>query len=226
MSIYTDLAWSKIPYLNYRFDHYAGLLLENLLKDMPNAIPIRRVFGMFKFKREALIIMPGESILKRIYSPLCTYDKGSLIISTDSAIKLCLKLLRCKPDVIVTDLDGDVELMVKLNNESKCLVVVHAHGDNTEKLKSIVPKLKGPVIGTSQAFQGKYVLHSHGFTDGDRAIYLCKVVGIDKVILLGADFDRPSKLTEKYVSNIKHVKLGLAKLFTKWFSKDLQVIAI
>lgn len=196
------------------------------MKSMPNAIPTRRVFGMFKFKREALIVMPGESILKGIYSPLCTYGEESLIISTDSAIKLCLKLLRRKPDVIVSDLDGDVELMVKLSNESKCLTVVHAHGDNIEKLRSIVPKLKGPIVGTSQAFQGKYVLQSHGFTDGDRAIYLCKVIGISKVILLGADFERPSKLTGKCVSNVKQIKLDLAKLFTQWFSKDLLIIAI
>ena len=68
------------------------------------------------------------------------------IIAADGATSVLLEqgLL---PDVIVTDLDGDVEKEIEANKKG-AIMVVHAHGDNTDKILSFVPLLTN-IIGLS-----------------------------------------------------------------------------
>ena len=51
------------------------------------------------------------------------------------------------PDIIVTDLDGNEDTIKKIS-KTKSIFVIHAHGDNIEKLQ-MVKKMKN-CIGTTQ----------------------------------------------------------------------------
>jgi len=93
------------------------------------------------------------------------------------------------PDVVVTDLDGDLEAQVEASRRG-ALLVVHAHGDNRELLP-VVGRLRGPVMGTCQCAPPRHLVNPGGFTDGDRAVILALESGAREVILEGFDFSRP-----------------------------------
>lgn len=96
-----------------------------------------------------------------------------------------------RPDVIVTDLDGDVEDQVRANKEGS-VVFVHAHGDNADAISAFVPRFAGGVVCTCQCPPVQGVLNFGGFTDGDRAACIASSLGVRSIRLLGFDFDRPS----------------------------------
>ena len=107
-------------------------------------------------------------------------------------------------DIIVTDLDGDVEKEIATNKKG-AIVIVHAHGDNIDKVKEYVPRLMG-VIGSTQAAPLDNVYNFGGFTDGDRCVYLAKEFDAASITLVGFDFD------DVDVSDMKRKKLKWAKL--------------
>ena len=53
-----------------------------------------------------------------------------------------------KPDIIVTDLDGDENVLKKIGR-TKTIFVVHAHGDNIDKLE-LMKNFKN-CLGTTQS---------------------------------------------------------------------------
>lgn len=91
---------------------------------------------------------------------------------------------------IVTDLDGDVALQAEANARGVPLFV-HAHGDNRDAVRRVVPKLTGPVAGTTQAEPRGRVANFGGFTDGDRACCVAVALGASSLTLAGFDFDAP-----------------------------------
>jgi uncharacterized Rossmann fold enzyme len=98
------------------------------------------------------------------------------------------------PHIIVTDLDGIVEDHL-LANEKGAYLVIHAHGDNQDKLKEFVPKVKQRVIGTMattpETFENLY--NFGGFTDGDRAVYLADQFDSGNMLLIAYNFRDPSR---------------------------------
>jgi 2-amino-4-hydroxy-6-hydroxymethyldihydropteridine diphosphokinase len=114
---------------------------------------------------------------------------GDALLSCDSAIGAVVAQGR-QPDVLVTDLDGNVELQVKAN--ACCAVaVIHAHGDNLGALRRWVPHFPGQVVGTCQCEPVGALRNFGGFTDGDRAVFLAAHFGARRVRLAGFDFERP-----------------------------------
>jgi uncharacterized Rossmann fold enzyme len=113
------------------------------------------------------------------------------------------------PDIIVTDLDGDVEKEIIANQEGS-IAVVHAHGDNIDKLEKYVPRLKD-IIGTTQSGPLKNVHNFGGFTDGDRCVYLAKEFDATSITIIGFD------LEDTDVSPMKKKKLKWAR----WLINDL-----
>jgi uncharacterized Rossmann fold enzyme len=107
------------------------------------------------------------------------------------------------PDIIVTDLDGDVEREIEASEQGS-LVVVHAHGDNMSKLLRYVPQLKN-IIGSTQAVPLQNVFNFGGFTDGDRAVHVAIEFGAGTIKLAGFFFDDP------VVSPAKSKKLKWAR---------------
>ncbi len=90
------------------------------------------------------------------------------------------------PDVHVTDLEEGAELLKKVE-ERGCVLVVHAHGDNIELIKEIVPELNF-FVATTQAEPFDRVYNFGGFTDGDRAAIIAKEFGAKKILLHGFEF--------------------------------------
>ncbi|MEK6851873.1 MAG: 6-hydroxymethylpterin diphosphokinase MptE-like protein [Candidatus Thermoplasmatota archaeon] len=112
------------------------------------------------------------------------------LLAADEATSV-LRKAGIRPDVIITDLDGDVADQVAANAEG-AVVVVHAHGDNVPAIEAWAPKFRGRVIGTTQARPFGRIHNFGGFTDGDRAAFLADHLGARSLLLLGFDFENPS----------------------------------
>ncbi len=105
-------------------------------------------------------------------------------IVADSA----LRTYTGRRDMIVTDLDGPMEIILGDKNAIK---VVHAHGDNIQRIGDLVPRLKGTVLGTTQSIPHGTVRNIGGFTDGDRSIIMAKLMGAVEVEVFGFNFEDP-----------------------------------
>ncbi len=112
------------------------------------------------------------------------------LVAADEATSV-LRAAKIRPDVIVTDLDGDVADQVAANAEG-AVAVIHAHGDNIPAIETWAPKFRGPVIGTTQSVPFDRVHNFGGFTDGDRAAFLADHLGATSLLLIGFDFENPS----------------------------------
>lgn len=99
------------------------------------------------------------------------------------------------PHVHVTDMEEDGELLAELE-ERGCILVFHAHGDNIDRIRSVVPKVRR-FVGTTQSIPFDRIYNFGGFTDGDRAALIAKRFGARSIKLYGFDFesaDNPIKL--------------------------------
>lgn len=125
------------------------------------------------------------------------------IIAADAAART---LANCGiiPDIVFTDLDGLDDDVLELNKKGT-LLAVHAHGDNIPLLKSWVPKIEGPVIGTTQSAPFRNIYNFGGFSDGDRCVFAAYELGAADVCLIGFDLD------DKSVGPVKHGKLQIAR---------------
>ncbi len=142
-----------------------------------------------------------------------------LVVADGAASRLLA--MSIVPDVIVTDLDGDVEKQVQAN-ERGALVVVHAHGDNIPTLNRWVPKFKGQILGSTQGIPLSNVFNFGGFTDGDRAAYLVSDLGAKHATLLGFDFKEPTPKPGSD-SALKKRKLIWAKNLLEMLSRNFEL---
>lgn len=93
------------------------------------------------------------------------------------------------PDIIVTDLDGQVEDIITANKKGS-LVVIHGHGDNVPELEKYVKEFDSP-IGTTQAEPFGRLYNFGGFMDGDRCVFLAAHFGAREIQIFGIDFKNP-----------------------------------
>lgn len=117
-----------------------------------------------------------------------------------------------KPDVVVTDLDGN-QLFLKKADKLGAVMVVHAHGDNIPLITKLVPKFRH-IIGSTQVMPMNNVYNFGGFTDGDRSVFLAEELGASKIILVGMDLgNRIGKYSKTMVqdSELKKAKMKVAK---------------
>jgi len=114
--------------------------------------------------------------------------RGTVIAADGAANRLYARGIR--PEVIVTDLDGATEAFVRMNGAGT-VVVVHAHGDNMDLLRSWVPRFPGPLVGTTQSRPFGRLHNFGGFTDGDRAVFLAEALGASEIVTAGFLLDDP-----------------------------------
>ncbi|MDO5851252.1 MAG: DUF115 domain-containing protein [Methanobacteriaceae archaeon] len=195
-------------------DIKATFVLDNLLL---NRTPIS--VNDFSLSNECIVYGAGPSLKKNILDIEKYLDINSYtLIASDGATSALLEV-GVNPNIIVSDLDGNMEDIIKANKNGS-YIFVHAHGDNITKLKKYVPKLKN-IIPTTQNKATKIVHNYGGFTDGDRAVNIaCNILSMKYIILSGMDFgdkitrySRPE--TKKDIStadNIKKKKLQYAKI--------------
>ena len=99
-------------------------------------------------------------------------------------------------------------------------MVVHAHGDNSERI-NLVKYFKN-CIGTTQTKPIGKVNNFGGFTDGDRCVFLADYFKAKKIILLGMDFGtRIGRYSKNKVENrtTKIAKLRRGKKLLEWLAK-------
>ena len=191
-------------------DEKAADVLYNLLQQRKNLFPINKLRDLIN-DRKVIIFGSGPSLEKSILHHKKKFiDK--LKISADGATTALLKH-HIYPDIIVTDLDGEISDQLKTNSEGS-ITVIHAHGDNIGKIKRYVPEFKGQILGTIQINPEPYDLlyNFGGFTDGDRAVYLTDHFRAREIHLIGFDFN--NKIGEYSFTEKKDKELKLKKL--KW----------
>ena len=129
-----------------------------------------------------------------------------VIIAADGAAAVLMDIGRV-PEVICTDLDGNSEADIEkeiLACEQDSIVLIHAHGDNIDKLEKYVLRFKR-FIATTQARPFDKVYNFGGFSDGDRCVFVAREFGAEKIRLAGFDFE------DSGVNPIKKKKLEWAK---------------
>ncbi|NJF26011.1 6-hydroxymethylpterin diphosphokinase MptE-like protein [Thermococcus sp. Bubb.Bath] len=129
------------------------------------------------------------------------------------------------PDIVVTDLDGRVPGL-KIANDRGAFMVIHAHGDNIDKLTSYVPFFSR-ILGTTQVEPLDIVYNFGGFTDGDRAAFLAEELGAKEILLVGFDFgdivgkwSKPFLREHSPVWETKRKKFEFAVELLKWLEEN------
>jgi len=194
-----------------KMDEKSAILLEKMVKEKNQFGKLEKIIK----NQNVFVIGSGPSLLKSI-SFVKNYDKTIKIVA-DSAVKLIVEN-GIKPDIIVTDLDGDLTVLNKIG-KSKTFFVVHAHGDNIKKL-DFVKNFKN-FLGTTQTKPFGKLFNFGGFTDGDRGVFLANYFQAKKIILFGMDFgNRIGKYSETKPKDrkTKLKKLKIGKHLLEWLS--------
>jgi len=184
LDILNDFGFSR------KNDEEAARLLSWLLKDRRSDKILEEAFDLVRW-RFVTVCGNAPSLAKEIESCL---KEGSILIAANGATEVLLKE-GMLPSIIVTDLDGPFPA-IKESNRRGSIVVVHAHGDNIEKLGNCVPQLVR-VIGSTQSRPLLNVYNFGGFTDGDRCVFLARHLGATAIDLIGFDFDDPTVTPRK-----------------------------
>ncbi len=202
-------------------DQFAADLLSSLLEG--KAIDVAElkkrvidqpvlVFGAGPSLEENLKQLMKENVLRKFVT-----------IVADGATTALLQIAKAIPDIIVTDLDGIISDIVRAQNKG-AMIVIHAHGDNVESLRSYVPKFSR-AIGSTQVEQRPHVYNFLGFTDGDRAVFLAAAMGASIIVLSGMDFGATiGKYSKEQVKSIrvKQTKLKISKELLEWLATNVQ----
>ena len=190
-------------------DYTSARKLNSLLKKKFSENQLQEIIE----GKTVFIIGAGPSLSKSVtYIKKC---KNVTKIVADGAVRALLEK-KIKPDILVTDLDGDLDSIKKIGL-TKIPIIVHAHGDNYEKLE-IVKKLSN-VIGSTQTKSFGQIKNFGGFTDGDRCIFLAEYFNASKIVLIGMDFGQEiGKYSKHKIINrkIKLKKLQIGKSITEW----------
>ena len=190
-------------------DSQSCKLLDSLLPKKTPTVKIRDLIQ----NKPVFVVGAGPSLPSCI-SILKKYKKITKIVA-DGATRAIIEN-GLKPDIVVTDLDGDIKSLKKVGRTST-LMVVHAHGDNTDKIH-LVKNFKN-CVGTTQTKPAGRVHNFGGFTDGDRCVFLANHFKAKKIILLGMDFGtRIGKYSKVSVvnRNTKIAKLRRGKKLLEW----------
>ncbi|MDR0438704.1 MAG: DUF115 domain-containing protein [Methanocalculaceae archaeon] len=202
------------PYYSEILDFF-GFLRENderaalVLADLLPRDDIEKLRSTIQ-GRDCIVCGNAPSLAVEIRT---TDFSDKIIIAADAAARVLLHA-NYRPDVILSDIDGMDDDFLSMNDLGTILVL-HAHGDNIPLVRSWVPKVRGPIVGTTQATPLAHVHNFGGFSDGDRCVFCAYEFGAASVALIGFDLDDHS------VDPIKHGKLMIARKLLKLCNHDI-----
>ena len=211
-------------------DREATYVLSELLN--PIKPPLAQLLKIISGK-VAVVFGAGPSLdemLDKLINSGCMdlIRKCCSLITADGATQALLEH-GVVPDVVVTDLDGDVESIIESGLKGS-VVIVHGHGDNIMSLLKYVEELKKvtrKLIGTTQVEPRYPVLNFGGFTDGDRAVFLAEYFTASKVLMVGMDFgdvvgrrSKPWLKRDARASEDKLLKLKIAEELISWLIRE------
>lgn len=181
------------------------------------------------FSDKYIVFGAGPSLKEHVKFLKENYDlKDYVLISADGATTALIEE-RISPDIVATDLDGNMDDIL-LANLRGANIAVHAHGDNLDAVIKYTPFFSN-VIGTTQAQPVGNIYNFGGFTDGDRAIFLAVALGASEITLAGMDFgdivtrySRPNLKTDlAEADEFKKKKLMYAARLAQWIADNENV---
>ena len=209
-------------------DEKSAKLLDEILS-VEGCLTLDELSGIVGFSDKFIVFGAGPSLKEHVELLKNDYDlKQYVLISADGATSALIEE-RIAPDIVATDLDGKIDDIL-LANIRGANIVVHAHGDNIDKINDLTAFFNN-VLGTTQSQPIGNLYNFGGFTDGDRAIFLAVALGASKIILAGMDFGEmvtkysrpnlPNKLAR--ADEFKKKKLMYAEKLTNWIKENEKV---
>ena len=192
-----------------REDLRSAKKLNSLLKNKTSKKQLQKMIE----NKTVIVIGAGPSLSKSL--KFLKKSKNVTKIVADGAVRGLLEK-NIKPDILLTDLDGDMKSIARIG-KTKIPVIVHAHGDNYDKL-DMVGKFSN-IIGSTQTDSFGKMENFGGFTDGDRCVFLAEYFKAKKIVLVGMDFGQKiGKYSKERVVNpkIKLKKLKFGKKIVEW----------
>ena len=209
-------------------DEKCAQLLDEILSE-EGCLTLEDLSKIVGFSDKFIVFGAGPSLKGHSKDLKENYDlKDYVLVSADGATTALVEE-RIAPDIVVTDLDGNLDDIL-LANIKGANIVVHAHGDNSDKIVQITPYFTN-VLGTAQSQPVGNIYNFGGFTDGDRAIFLCVALDASEIILAGMDF---GEIVTKYsrpnlpdivgpADEVKRKKLQYAEKLTRWIIENENV---
>ena len=192
-------------------DFESAWLLNTILKKQVALAKLKKIIS----GKTVFVIGAGPSLASCIPT-LKKFKKVPKIVADNATQKLIEN--RIKPDIVITDLDGDEKFLRKIG-KTKTIIITHAHGDNIAKLH--LAENFTNCLGTTQTKSFGKMHNFGGFTDGDRCVFLAKHFRAKNIVLFGMDFGktigRYSK-TKVRDRKIKIKKLRRGKKLLEWLA--------
>ncbi|HET6458745.1 MAG TPA: 6-hydroxymethylpterin diphosphokinase MptE-like protein [Nitrosopumilaceae archaeon] len=161
-----------------RTDARSARVLSSILR---TKFPLKKLEE--KIKNQTVFVIGAGSSLNQSMPSLKKYKHITKIVADGATKALIENKIKC--DIVVTDLDGDEKFLKKADKEN-AIMIVHAHGDNIDKLY-LATDFKY-CLGTTEGKPFGSIHNFGGFTDGDRCVFLAKYFSAKKIILFGMDF--------------------------------------
>lgn len=177
---YQNIRW-QFGYSTQK-DQAAADMLSRMIKRkaLDARVLQRKILG-----KQVMVIGAGPSLEKNI--EFIKLNTNFVKVVANGAVQALIER-NIKPTIVVTDLDGNPSFLRKAEQLGATLVV-HAHGDNINKLKKLVPKFRH-LIGSTQVMPVENVYNFGGFTDGDRCVFLAEEFGAKEIILIGMELGK------------------------------------
>lgn len=192
-------------------DRDSAILLDSIIKKRFSPTRLKKMIT----GKTVFVVGAGPS-LQSSMDMLKKY-KNTVMICADGAVTPLIQN-GIRPKIIVTDLDGDLKSLEKIQ-KTDTVFVVHAHGDNADRLE-FAKNFKN-CIGTTQTKEVGKICNFGGFTDGDRCVFLASHFGAKKIILFGMDFGtkigRYSR-TKNADKKTKRKKLRRGRTLLEWLA--------
>ncbi|WP_458405537.1 6-hydroxymethylpterin diphosphokinase MptE-like protein [Methanobrevibacter sp.] len=212
-------------------DEESAKLLDEILST-EGCLTLDELGEIVGFSDKFIVFGAGPSLKEHVQLLKEEYDlKDYVLVAADGATTALIEQ-KIAPDIVATDLDGNLDDIL-LANFRGANIIIHAHGDNIDKIAKLTPFFTS-VLGTTQAQPIGNLYNFGGFTDGDRALFLSVALGASEITLAGMDFgdivtrySRPNIETETaQADDFKKKKLGYAEKFTQWIidNENVEII--
>ncbi len=186
-------------------------LLNSILKNSVSLNKLKKIIS----SKSVFVIGAGPSLSSCLHILKKFHNETKIV--ADGAVQALLEN-KIKPDIVVTDLDGDEKSLRKVG-KTDTILVTHAHGDNIAMLH-LVENFKN-CLGTTQTNPIGKLYNFGGFTDGDRCVFLANHFGAKNIILFGMDFGMTIGKYSKTKSSerkTKIKKLRRGKKLLEWLA--------
>ena len=209
-------------------DEASAKLLDEILST-EGCLTLDELGEIVGFSNKFIVFGAGPSLKEHIQMLKEDYDLRDYVLVAADGATTALVEERLSPDIIATDLDGNLDDIL-IANLRGANMAIHAHGDNIDKIASLTPFFTS-VLGTTQAQPVGNLYNFGGFTDGDRALFLAVALGAEEITLAGMDFgdivtkySRPNLESDlSKADDFKKKKLVYAEKFTQWICDNESV---